>query len=77
MNGYRLLGDFALPGTGWWENFYVPLGECLERFRRSHSGNPEALDVASKIQHEIDLYRKHPGAYGYIFFVMQRDERGA
>lgn len=76
-NGYRLLGDFVLPETGWWENYYVPLGECLERFCRSHSGNPEALGVASRSQHEIDLYREHVGAYGYVFFVMQRDESGA
>ena len=76
-NGYRLLGDFVLPESGWWENYYVPLGECLERFRRSHAGNPEAIDVASRSQREIDLYRKYVGAYGYVFFVMQRDERGA
>jgi len=76
-NGYRLLGDFVLPETGWWENYYVPLAESLERFRRSHAGDAEALGVASRSQHEIDLYRKHVGAFGYVFFVMQGDERGA
>jgi SAM-dependent methyltransferase len=76
-NGYRLLGDFVLPATGWWESYYVPLGVCLERFRRSHAGDPEALDVASRSQHEVDLYREHVGAFGYVFFVMQRDESGA
>jgi ubiquinone/menaquinone biosynthesis C-methylase UbiE len=75
-NGYRLLGDFVLPGTGWWENYYLPLGESLEQFRRSHAADPEALDVASRSQREIDLYQKHVGAFGYVFFVMQRDENG-
>jgi len=74
-NGYRLLDGFVLPEVGWWDNYYVPLGERLEQFRRSYAGNPEALDVAASIQHEIDLYRKYPGAFGYFFFVMQRDER--
>lgn len=73
-HGYRLLGDFVLPERGWWENYYVPLGECLERFRRSHAGDPEALEVASRSQHEIDLYRRYAGAFGYVFFVMRRDE---
>ena len=31
-NGYRLVGDFVLPAVGWWENYYVPLGDALERF---------------------------------------------
>jgi ubiquinone/menaquinone biosynthesis C-methylase UbiE len=73
-NGYRLVADFVLPETGWWENYYVPLAEQLERFRRKHAGDPEALDVASSCQHEIDLFRRHPGTYGYVFFVLQRDE---
>jgi hypothetical protein len=74
--GYRLLGDFALPEVGWWENYYAPLGERLERFRESHAGDDEALAVAARSQNEIDLYRKYPGAFGYVFFIMQRDEGG-
>jgi SAM-dependent methyltransferase len=76
-SGYRLLGDFVLPAVGWWENYYVPLGECLERFCRSHAGDPEALAVASRSQQEIDVYRRHPDAFGYVFFVMQREARTA
>jgi ubiquinone/menaquinone biosynthesis C-methylase UbiE len=75
-NGYRLLGDFVLPETGWWENYYVPLGESLERFGRVHAGDAEALKVAARSQHEMDLYQKHVGAFGYVFFVMQRDQSG-
>lgn len=75
-NGYRLLGDFVLPEVGWWDNYYVPLGASLERFRKLRAGDPDALEVASRSQHEIDLYEKHVGAFGYVFFVMQRDEPG-
>jgi ubiquinone/menaquinone biosynthesis C-methylase UbiE len=75
--GYGLLNDFVLPEKGWWENYYVPLGESLERFRKRHAGDPEALEVASRSQREIDLYRKHAGTFGYVFFVMQRDDGGA
>jgi ubiquinone/menaquinone biosynthesis C-methylase UbiE len=71
-NGYTLVGEFVLPETGWWENYHVPLGVSLERFRREHAGDPEALQVASRSQREIDLYRKHAGAFGYVFFIMQR-----
>lgn len=75
-NGYRLLGDFVLPAVGWWENYHVPLGEALERFSRAHAGDAEALAVASRSRREIELYRKYPEHFGYVFFVMQRDESG-
>jgi SAM-dependent methyltransferase len=71
-NGYRLVGDFVLPSVGWWENYYVPLGATLERFRATHAGDQEALDVADRSQFEIDIHRKYPEDFGYGFFVMQR-----
>ncbi|HEX6942529.1 MAG TPA: class I SAM-dependent methyltransferase [Gemmatimonadaceae bacterium] len=71
-NGYQLLGDFVLPAAGWWDNYYVPLADCLERFRAAHAADPEALDVAARSQLEIDLYRKYPEYFGYVFFVMTR-----
>jgi SAM-dependent methyltransferase len=71
-SGYRLVGDFVLPAVGWWENYYVPLGAALERFRAAHAGDQEALDVAARSQFEIDIYRRYPEHFGYGFFVMQR-----
>jgi len=75
-SGYRLLADFVLPDRGWWENYYVPLGQALARFRERHAGDREALEVADRSQREIDLYRKHTGVFGYVFFVMQKDDSG-
>ena len=71
-SGYRLVGDFVLPDVGWWDNYYVPLGAALERFRAAHAGDPEALEVAARSQFEIDVYRRHHEHFGYVFFVMQR-----
>ncbi|MBN2494523.1 MAG: class I SAM-dependent methyltransferase [Deltaproteobacteria bacterium] len=72
-SGYELVCDFVLPAFGWWENYYLPLGECLARFRSAHAGEPEALGVADRSQHEIDMYKKHADSFGYVFFVMRRD----
>jgi SAM-dependent methyltransferase len=71
---YRLVDEFVLPDNGWWENFYVPLGEQLTHFRIQHAGNAAALSVAADLQKEIDLYQKHIGAFGYVFFLLQRDD---
>jgi hypothetical protein len=71
--GYRLVGEFVLPAVGWWESFYAPLGEALERFRQRYADNPAALDVAARCQREIDLYLAHPATFGYVFFILQKD----
>lgn len=72
-SGYRLLGDFVLPQTAWRDNYHGPLAQSLERFRSAHAGDPDALAEADRCQREIALYQRHPGAYGYVFFVMQRE----
>jgi len=74
--GYHLLGEFVLPAVGWWDNYYVPLAECLERFRAAHTAQPEALEVAASIEREIDVARKYPEHFGYVFFVLRPDEPG-
>jgi serine/threonine-protein kinase HipA len=71
-SGYRLVGDFVLPRVGWWDNYYVPLGAALERFRAAHAEDADALEVAARSQYEIDLYRRYGEHFGYGFFVMQR-----
>jgi SAM-dependent methyltransferase len=71
--GYRLLDDFMLPASAWWDNYYVPLGRSVERFRAAHAGNDDALAVAAHSEHEIDVYRRHADSFGYAFFVMQPD----
>jgi SAM-dependent methyltransferase len=75
-SGCRLLGDFVLPTVGWWENYYVPLADSLARFCAAHAADPEALGVAARSQREIELYRKYPEHFGYVFFVMKADNRG-
>lgn len=76
QSGYRLLGDFALPHEVWWDSYYEPLGAQLERFRAAHAGDADALAVAARSQREIELYQRYPGAFGYMFFVMQRPPVG-
>ncbi|HOX47221.1 MAG TPA: class I SAM-dependent methyltransferase [Myxococcota bacterium] len=74
--GYELVGDFVLPARSWWENYYAPLAGSMERFRKAHAGQPEALAVADRCQREIDLARKYEGYFGYVFFVMKRGADG-
>jgi SAM-dependent methyltransferase len=71
--GYRLLTDFPLPPEAWWRDFYTPLEEALRQARAAHANRPGTCDLFDSLQAEIDLYRAHSDAYGYVFCVMQRN----
>ena len=71
--GYRPVADFVLPSIGWWENYYVPLAERTARCKAEHPENAEALGVTARIEHEIEIYRRHGDSFGYGFFLMARD----
>jgi len=69
-------GEGEIVTTGALSHLCTPtfaLGESLERFCRSHAGDLEALDVATRSQREVDLYREYPEYFGYVFFVMTPD----
>lgn len=71
--GYRLIADFVLPASDWWTDYYTPIEARLATLRERHAGDDAALAVLDAEQAEIDLYRRHGDAFGYVFFVMQRD----
>jgi SAM-dependent methyltransferase len=72
-SGYRLVTDFALPSVGWWENYYVPLAAQAARCKARHPEDAEALAVTARMEHEIEIYRRFGDAFGYGFFLMDRD----
>lgn len=71
--GYTVVGDFILPQSGWRNNFYIPLQERVDTFKRKYQGDAEAMTILDSIQKEIDIYNKYSAYYSYIFYVMQRD----
>lgn len=65
--GLTLVGDFALPDTDWWTQYYEPLESRVERLRAGASGALRA--VLDATEREIDLRRRHADAYDAVFFV--------
>jgi hypothetical protein len=61
-----------------WTYFYelyesIPRqGPGLDAFERRHAQHPEALAVAQRSRHELDLFRRYADLYGYTFFVLRR-----
>ena len=70
--GYKLLGHFPLPEDAWWEFYYNPLQQRLNKLTQKFHNNPKALNMIKEEQKEIDLYKKYCHWYGSVFYVMQK-----
>lgn len=70
--GYTVLDHFVLPESAWVDEFYDPLERRLQTLRGQCAGDVEKLQMIELIQREVDVYRKYPGYYGYIFYILRR-----
>ena len=70
--GYETIDHFALPASAWWEDYYRPLQENVTGFRARHQGETDALELADRVQTEIDIWHDYAEFYGYEFFVLRR-----
>jgi serine/threonine-protein kinase HipA len=71
-SGYVVVADFVLPASDWWQGYYAELEPRIAALRARCAGDVAALSALANAQDEIDLFRAHPGAYGYVFFVARR-----
>ena len=68
--GYRDLGHFTLPESGWWDNYYNPMAARIATLRQGYQDNAAAQRALDVEQAEIDLYGRFSAWYGYVFYVM-------
>ncbi len=70
--GFKVLGHFNLPESGWREVFYRPLTARLAALREQYPGEPDKLALIEEIEHEREMYWKYSNWYGYEFFLLER-----
>jgi ubiquinone/menaquinone biosynthesis C-methylase UbiE len=70
--GYEVVATFLLPGSVWWDNYYIPLGKRLPDLKEAAAGNPDAEGFVAFSEREIAMYREHGDEYGYAFFILRR-----
>lgn len=68
--GYTLAGRFTI-GTECWDAFYADVERRLEEIEPVYGSDPDGKAIIEATRVEIDLYRKHPGMYGYEFYVFR------
>ena len=69
--GYELLAHFILSKETWWNEYFAPLEKRIDEIRAKHVGDPKALMVLDNDQQEIDMFKKNPGRYESVFFIMK------
>jgi hypothetical protein len=70
--GYELRGDFVLPASAWWDEYYAPLQARIETLALACRGDSVVERVLDEHRREIAMYQRHGACYGYAFFVMSR-----
>lgn len=70
--GYELRGDFVLPISAWWDEYYRPLQARMEALAAARGGDPVVARVLDEHREEIAMHERHGDCYGYAFFVMGR-----
>ena len=70
--GYSGIATFTLPESAWWDGYYTPLEKRIAELRGRYASEPEIIEMLNEEQKEIDLYRRHPDSYGYVFFIMRK-----
>ena len=71
-SGYRVIEHFNLPESAWWDDYYTPMLERLQKLKLKNSGVTEAEEVYAACEEEVEMFRRHSKSYGYSFFVLQR-----
>lgn len=69
--GYEVLGEFVLPETAWWPEYYLPMQARIERLRVRYQDDAKALSVLDECMEEIDIYRAFSDYYSYAFFILK------
>lgn len=70
--GYEVVGDFPLPDSDWWSDYYTPLEAKLPSLRQKYTDDEEALSVVAMTASEIEMRRRFGQSYGYQFFVARK-----
>jgi serine/threonine-protein kinase HipA len=68
--GFDVVDHFTLPAAAWWDEYYTPLEARIAQL--APDADAELAAAIDETRREIELYRRHGGSYGYVFYLLQR-----
>lgn len=71
-SGYEIVGNFTLPDSTWWDDYYTPLETKILQLNKKFKDDSEALNIINTTRLEIEMKRLYPEWYGYEFFIARK-----
>lgn len=71
---YSWIGDFTLPKSDWWTDYYTPLEKRVAKWRKKQPLSDAMVECLDQAQEEVEMYRAYSDYYGYTFIILQRKE---
>lgn len=69
--GYELTSNFTLPKKAWFDNYYTPLLDKIDRLSQKYNSDSGKLALLENQRREISLYKLYHQYYGYVFYIIQ------
>jgi len=70
--GYDLVGYFTVSEDTWWNEYYALLEKRIDELRTKHVNDPKTLATLDNDRQFISIFKKNPGQYASVFFIMQK-----
>ena len=74
-SGFCSVGQFILPESDWWNDYYNPITDRLPRLSEKYQADREALEVVEMHKKEIEMYRRYSDFYGYVFYIAEKESK--
>ena len=72
--GYEFIGQFVVPESDWWEEYYTPIEKRIADLREKYKNDIDAIKMLDETQLEIYMYQNYSDYYGNVFYVMQNSQ---
>ena len=69
--GYTLIDYFTLPNDAWWVHYFEPLERLIEEHRKK-AKNKKSLNILTKFQTEVEMYKSNPKGNISAFYIFQK-----
>ena len=70
-SGYEVIGQFEVPMSAWWGEYYEPLQMNINEFRERYKGDKDTEELCDQCEYEITIWREYAEFYGYEFLVLE------
>ena len=70
--GYEIIDYFVLSTEIWRDEYFTPLERLINKYRKTHSDNPDILEELRQAQKDSDTFKKFPEHNSSVCFILNK-----